>query len=114
MISTRPAVVGMDPARCDPGLGDLIAIQTRYTNTNVTDRDGWVICGATPPSGGPRSINVSDRDWFQAAMAGQPFALGAARKGPILDRWVITAAAPIRAASGNIVGVISVAIDLEK
>ncbi len=114
LIAARPSVIRMDPAHCDPGLGDLIGIRPRYLNTNVTDRDGWVICGATPPPDGPRSINVSERDWFQAVLAGQPFSFGAARKGPILDRWVITAAAPIRAASGNIVGVISVAIDLEK
>ena len=104
----------MDPTRCDPGLGDLIAINPEYLNVNLVDREGWVICGATPPAGGARSINVSDREWFQAVMAGKPYATGIPRKGPIVGRWISTVAVPVRGPEGGIAGLATVAIDLVK
>ena len=114
LMAGRPGVAALDPAHCDPGLRDLIAIEPRYANVTVIDRQGWVICGATPAPGGPRSVNVSDRDWFQAVMAGKPFALGKVRQGPILGRWVSTAAVPIPGAGGEIRGIVSTAIELER
>jgi len=114
LMAERPGVVAMDPAHCDPGLGDLISIEPRYANVNVIDRQGWVICGATPAPGGPRSVNVSDRDWFQAVMAGKAFALGKVRQGPILGRWVSTAAVPVAGAGGTIAGMVVTAIDLQR
>ncbi len=103
---------GVDLPRCDPGLQDLIAIHPRYVNVSVTNRDGWVVCGARPPTGGPHSLNVSKTDWFRAVMAGKPFVTGAPEKGAIAGRWISTAAAPVHGAGGELLGVVSVAIDL--
>lgn len=112
LVASRAQVGQMDPAQCDPGLGDLIAIRPRYVNVNVIDRDGWVICGATPPQGGPRSLNVAEREWFRGVKSGQEFAIGDVRKGPIMGRWASTTAVPVRGANGEIAGLVSVAIDL--
>ena len=113
LVAGRAGVAALDPAHCDPGLGDLIGIEPRYANVNVIDRQGWVICSARPPPGGPRSVNVSERDWFQAVMSGKPFALGKVRQGPILGRWISSAAVPIAGASGEIAGMVVTAIDLQ-
>ena len=114
LIAARADAQRMDPVHCDPGLGDLIAINPEYVEVNLIDREGWVICGATPPQGGPRSLNVSDREWFQAVMAGKPFAMDIPRRGPIVGGWISTAAVPVRRSGGGIAGVVSVAIDLVK
>lgn len=112
LVAARAGARGMDPAHCDPGLEDLIAIQPRYVNVNLTDRDGWVICGAKLQARGPRSLNVSKLDWFRAVMAGKSFATGAPEKETIAGRWISTAAAPVHGAGGEFAGVVSVAIDL--
>ncbi len=114
LMATRPGVVLMDPQRCDPALGDLIALQPSYANVTVIDTRGGLICGARMPASGQPPVDVSDRDWFQAVMAGQPFALGEVRRGPVLGRWVSSAAVPVRGADKALIGVMVVAIDLAR
>ena len=114
LMATRPGVVSMNPERCDPGLRDLIALQPIYANATVIDTQGALICGAQMPETGQPPLNVSDRDWFQAVLAGQPFALGEVRRGPILGRWVSSAAVPVRGADKAVIGVMVVAIDLAR
>lgn len=112
LVAGRAAVHGVDGAHCDPWLADLVAIQPRFLNVNLIDRDGWIVCGATPAAGGPRSVNISDREWFQTVAAGRPFALGAPRKGPLLGRWNSTVAVRISGPGGAFAGAVVAAIDL--
>ena len=114
LMAARPGVLLMDPQRCDPALADLIAIQPNYANVTVIDATGRLICGARMPAAGQPAVNVSDRDWFQAVMAGRPFAVGAVRRGPVLGRWVSSAAVPIRGADKSVFGAMVVVIDLSK
>ncbi len=112
LMAKRPGVLLMDPLRCDPGSGDLIAIQPRYSNVVVVDAQGLVICGASLPAPGKPPVNVAGQDWYQAVLAGKPFALSSVRRGAIRGRWIVSAAVPIRGANQAIVGVMVVGIDL--
>ena len=112
LIARRPGVAKMDPAQCDPGLGDLIAIQPRYLNLFTVDRAGRIICSTAFPQDGTRSIKVPESKAFLGAMAGRPLTLGAVRQGPGSGQWVSAAAAPLRDAGGSVTGALVVAIDL--
>ncbi len=112
LIAARPGVVRMNPNDCDPGLQDLIATQAHYANVLLVDPDGWVICGAAPPSGGPRSLNFADREWFRPAMEGAPLTIGKIRRGQIVDTWIANVAGPVRNSDGKVVGAVSFAINL--
>jgi PAS domain S-box-containing protein len=112
LIARRPGVAKMDPAQCDPALGDLIAVQPRYLNIFTVDRAGRIICSTAFPQDGTRSIKVSESQAFLGAMAGRPLTLGAVRQGPGSGQWISAAAAPLRDAGGSVTGALVVAIDL--
>jgi PAS domain S-box-containing protein len=114
LMAKRPGVLLMDPLRCDPGLGDLIALQPRYANVTVIDPRGALICGARMPASGLPPVNLSDGEGFRAVMAGQSFVLGPVRRGSIVGRWVLSALVPVRGADGSVSGVLAVVIDLTR
>ena len=114
LMAKRPGVLLMDPLRCDPGLGDLIALQPRYANLMVIDPRGALICGASMPASGLPPVNLSDGEGFRAVMAGQSFVLGPVRRGSIVGRWVLSALVPVRGVDGSVSGVLAVVIDLTR
>ncbi len=108
----RPEVVKMDPERCDPYLAELLVIQLRYGNLAVFNREGRMICGAKPVPAGSNAINASESDWFPVVMSGQALVLGVVRKGPIIGKWVVPMAAPVKSASGEVIGAVVLALDV--
>ncbi len=110
-VAARQDVARLDSSHCDPGLKDMVVMQSRYVNVNVIDREGRIICGAVMARA-VAEINVADRDWFRAVMGGQNFALGSVRRSLIRGRWVSTAAVPIRGPDGRVAGAASASIDL--
>ncbi|MGH2627205.1 MAG: PDC sensor domain-containing protein, partial [Anaerolineales bacterium] len=58
---------------CDRLLQEVLSAETLYANLGVADLEGDVYCSALPTS---QPVNVSDRAYFQRALAGGGFAIG--------------------------------------
>ena len=111
-IASRPNVRHMDAARCDQGLRGLIALQPRYDNIALVNRDGLIICASELPRNGQKTFRVADTEWFRAAMAGKELPPSPPRLGALTGRWISIFAAPVRGDSGEVVGAAVVAFDL--
>ncbi|MEW5990154.1 MAG: ATP-binding protein [Chloroflexota bacterium] len=100
----------LDATRCTDELEVLLPQFPEYSNVWAADREGRVLCTAEPTSG---TVTVADRDWFQLAIGGQPFAVGGYQIGAIVNRPLIIGVVPIRTSSGSILGTVQAAIELD-
>ncbi len=110
-IARRPLVRAMDPARCDPGLKDLLELYPRAGNFIVVDRDGRIICGAIPPPR-DRVVRVVDEALLRQVLETGRFALSRPIIGRINRRWAVAAVQPVLGSTGEVLGSVSMSIDL--
>jgi PAS domain S-box-containing protein len=110
-LAQRPLVQAMDPEHCDPALKDFLAFSPRYANITTVDREGYFICGAVPP---PREhrVRIRDTEMLRRIVEEGRFQISKPLQGGISGRWSTTLAAPLRGASGAVVGAAGVAVDL--
>lgn len=110
-VAWRPLVRAMDPARCDPGLRELLDLYPPASNFLVVDREGRILCGAIPPPRG-RAVRIVDDAVLRDVLATGGFALSRPIIGRISQRWTVAAVQPVVGADGAIAGTISMSIDL--
>lgn len=110
-VSRRPLVRAMDPARCDPGLKDLLELYPRAGNFLVVNREGRIICGAIPPPR-DRVVRIADEALLRQMLATKRFALSRPIVGRVNQRWSVAAVQPVTGDDGEVVGFVSMAIDL--
>jgi len=110
-IAKRPLVRAMDRARCDPGLKDLLELYPRAGNFLVVDREGRILCGAIPPPR-DRVIRIADESLLRQVLETGQFALSRPVIGRINQRWTVAAVQPVRGDNGEVVGTVSMSIDL--
>jgi len=87
------------PDTCNALLKEMLGAYPRYTNFVAVDPVGNVTCSAAPMRG---PINVSDRAYFQRAMATQRFAVGDYQIGRITQLPALTYAYPVYGAGGDL------------
>ena len=87
------------PDTCSALLKEMLAAYPRYTNFVVADAVGNLTCSAAPMRA---PINVSDRAYFQRAIATKHFAVGDYQIGRITQLPALTYAYPIYGADGKI------------
>jgi signal transduction histidine kinase len=110
-VARRPLVRAMDPARCDPGLRELLDLYPNAANFLVVDREGRILCGAIPPPP-DRVVHIVDEALLRGVLATGSFALSRPIVGRISKRWAMAAVQPVLGEDGAIAGTVSMSIDL--
>jgi signal transduction histidine kinase len=113
VVAWRPLVRAMDPARCDPGLRELLEFYPKADNFLVVDREGRILCGAIPPSRPDAARDIDDA-LLRKALATGDFALSKPTAGRLADRWYVTAVQPVRGVDGAVAGAVDMSIDLAR
>ncbi len=93
-MSRLPAVITHDDDACSIVMVDLQQQYDHYANLGAIGPDGKIFCTALPQA---LSTDVSDRTYFQRAVAGQDFAIGDYQIGRLSGVAVVVAAYPVYA-----------------
>ena len=111
-IAARPMVKALDPDRCDPVISNYVALNPGYTTLAVRDLNANPVCSFLPnPASGHTMLHSSG---FIEAMRNEGFSASGATVGSSTGRWISALAQPIRDSTGKKIGVIRIAIDLQK
>lgn len=112
-LARRPLVRAMDPARCDPGLRELLELYPKADNFLVTDRGGRMLCGAKPPARPDGARGIDDASLREVLTTGD-FALSRPIAGRLPDRWYVAARQPVLGQDGAVAGTVDMSIDLAR
>ena len=110
-IAQRPLIQAMDPARCDPFLEEFSELFPQYVGLGVVDLSGQTICSASAVEESALPW-VGDRPWFRTVTDRQRFTVSDVLVGRLNGIWVSVLAYPVHDASGELVGALSMPIDL--
>ena len=110
-LASRPLVVRLDPANCDPILQNLTLLNPSYANAGYTNLQGQVVCTAVPLPGG-KPVNHARTEWFQSVLQKKNFNIGRPFLGPMSGKWVSVLSVPIWNARHEMVGVANTPLDL--
>ena len=110
-VAWRPLVRAMDPARCDPGLRELLDLYPKAADFLVVNREGRILCGAIPSAGG-RVPGSADEPVLREALSTGDFALSRPVMGRVSERWQVAAVQPVVGEGGALSGTVSMSIDL--
>jgi signal transduction histidine kinase len=110
-LAQLPAVRTLDAGPCRRLLAEILTRAPGYTNIAVAAPTGDVICSAAPSA---RPTNLSDREYFQRALAGRDFATSGYLIGRISGKPVVTIAYPALEGRGPAKAVVIVALDLRR
>ncbi|MBI1873834.1 MAG: HAMP domain-containing protein [Acidobacteria bacterium] len=91
-IAETPVVRGGDIARCNKYLRILKSKNPLYTLVEMVGGDGMPICSSTKES---ERSSISDRPYFQQAMATGEFTISAYQIGRVSGRAIVTFAYPV-------------------
>ncbi|MGH2606949.1 MAG: PAS domain S-box protein, partial [Anaerolineales bacterium] len=94
---------------CDRLLAEVLSGQTLYANLGVADLSGDVYCSALPIS---NPVNISDRAYFQRALAGGGFAIGDYQIGRVTGLPTLNFGHVVQDVSGAVRAVVFAAFDL--
>jgi PAS domain S-box-containing protein len=109
-LAQLPDVKRQNANRVDPVLRDILKLNTQYSNIFITDRSGLVWATAVPHL---LHQSVSDRRYFQNALASEQLSSGEYAISRATARPVFNIAAPLRNERGVIIGVICVGFVLD-
>ena len=96
-------------ADCQRTLAQWLKEEPRIANIFIALPDGNLICSAAPVA---RPINVADRKYFKQALASPDIVIGEAMEGRMTGKRGLPFAKAVRDASGRLLGVFVVALDL--
>ena len=109
-ISGAPAVQDNWPEICQRLLRNVVEQSPRYTTVAVIGLDGRVVC---VPRADQRGIDVSDRDYFRAALQSGGFTLGGYEVSRGTGQPVLHMAKPFRTSDGTVAGVVVAALGID-
>ena len=109
VIASAPAVRNRNAEECHQLLAGLLAQAPRYNSAAVLGLDGQVICAGAPLEPG---ISAADRAFFRLALQTGGFVIGDYTIGRISGQPTLHMAQPFRDATGQVAGVVNVALDL--
>jgi PAS domain S-box-containing protein len=107
-LTSAPALQDPQLNLCATYVRNLHGSYPGYVYLGLASPDGWLGCRA-PDSAVP--INLANQAFFQAALAGDTFAMGDYTPGQGTQRPTLGFAAPVRKADGTLVGVAVAALD---
>ena len=109
-IANSPSVQSRDADGCQLLLAGLLAQAPRYNSASVHGLDGKLICAGAPV---PPGFTVADRIFFRLALQSGGFVIGDYTIGRISGRPTLHMARPFRDATGQLAGVVVVALNLD-
>lgn len=98
-----------DVRRADEYLARQLRLHPEYLNLGFADTTGRVWCSALPL---PDVVNVSDREYFQRAIAEKGFGVGVYQVGRITGKPAINLGHAVLDSRGDVAGVVFLASDL--
>ncbi|NLD79914.1 MAG: diguanylate cyclase [Smithella sp.] len=110
ILARLPAIQTRDAAACNKLFRELLQDNNQYATIYAVDRDGKMFANAFSFS----SISIKQRKYFQDAVQTKTFSAGEYTIGQITRRAVLPFAYPVMDSSGQVTGVVAVALDLEK
>ncbi len=110
-LASRPEVRSSDRAACTALLRDMVQIEPAFANAGLADAGGVPVC-ASLSQGGQLPKSVTDRLWFQRAIASREVVVGAPITGQIVGRPTLGLAQSVFDDRGTRVGVLLVSLDL--
>jgi signal transduction histidine kinase len=108
-LSRLPEVRRRDGAACRAIFADLLRQYDLYLNFGAIDERGRLFCSALPA---PDAVDLSDRAYFQRAVATRGFAVGDFQVGRVTGKTSLNVAHPLLGDSGAVEGVVFAAVDL--
>ncbi len=108
-VSLAPPVIAGDWPACSAYLQRLASGFPHYVSLGVAALDGVLVCRSTTSTD---RINLGDRPYFKAVVAGAPYAMGEYTVGRITGSKNLPFAHPVRDAQGALVAVAFLGMDL--
>jgi len=108
-LSRLPEVRQHKGAACSALFADLLKAYPHFSNLGVATLKGDVFCSAVPFEG---VADISDRTYFQQAVARRDFATGEYRIGRITGKAVINFGYPVLDDAGQLTAVVYAGLDL--
>lgn len=109
LLARLEDVRSLDGSRCSDLFRRLCTDSPQYANIGLSRMDGSIAASAVSP---PAGVNVSDRAWFQNALATDMPFVGGFQVGRITGKPGLNVARRVNAADDRASGVVFVAIDL--
>ncbi|WP_336489898.1 sensor histidine kinase [Methylobacterium nigriterrae] len=110
IVAETPAIRQRDPQACTEYLHRIIDRLPQIILLAVTEMDGRLLCNSLGSA--PGAYTVSDRDYYQRALAAGEFAMGGFARGVATERESVHFAQPLRDDDARPVGVLVASIDL--
>ncbi|MCX7218254.1 MAG: PAS domain S-box protein [Burkholderiales bacterium] len=111
-LAARPMLRSMDANRCDPIISDYLALNPSYSTLVVLDLNAHPICSVSQYQ--PKADSLALSQFFSAALRQEVFSASAAIFERGSGRWISALAQPIRNQSGSKIGLLRLALDLQK
>lgn len=108
-VLARLPEIRRDGGRCRAALNELLNGDARYANAGVFAPNGDVVCSRVPLKS---RLNISDRPYFQRALAHRRFTVGDYIIGRISGRAIVVLADPVVDRAGKVKSVLFLALDL--
>jgi diguanylate cyclase (GGDEF)-like protein len=109
ILAQVPQVRESNGIVCGAFLATLLKQYPHYTNFGVARRNGDIFCSALPLKG---PVDISDRLYFQSAVAHRDFSVGEYQIGRITGKPAINLGYPVLDQSGEVQTVVFAALDL--
>ena len=109
-LAQVPSIQGENPQACSRALAQFLAKYPRFQNLGVCAKDGTVIASGVPMK---EPINVSDRTYFQRAMAARGFAVGDFQISRVTGKQTVVCAFPILDGKEGVARLVFAALDLQ-
>ncbi len=111
-LAERRLVRLLDPDQCDPLIDTFVALHRNYTNIGIRDLRANSVCSHIDNP--PAQADVARFPWFVEGIRSGDFTVGDAFLGRPSGRWLSVLTYPIRAADGNVAGLVVFSMDLLK
>ncbi len=113
LLAPRARRYVVDSVTCDSFQHDFSNLTVQYTILEVIDKSGQPLCSTVEPVTANLQA-VADRQWFQNLVRDHSFTISEPLMGRITGKWSVVLGYPLEDDDGQIVGAVSVSIDLTR
>jgi diguanylate cyclase (GGDEF)-like protein/PAS domain S-box-containing protein len=112
-LATQPAVRSLDARHCELAFRSFNALFPQYTNVVTVHSSGERVCSATQLPAGASS-KIDPAIFLDETVRTRAFTIGEIRRGVFSGRWIMPIAYPLTDERGQVVGAVSVPMDLAR
>lgn len=109
-LSQIPAAHGTDRAACEQAMAEKFKTNPAFTAFGAASLDGTLFCLTSPQT---TPANITDRAYFQRAIAAKNFSVGDYQIGKVTNKKSVGIGYPVLDASGNVQGIVLAPLDLD-